>query len=79
MNDVIKEALVMSYGHLEYLDMSSINKYPFFFFMYKGLRNAWEHSCFLMIYCPIPSLMKNMIVIPILFLKLFERISTMLN
>jgi hypothetical protein len=41
MNEVIKGVLAKSYRHLEYLDMSSINKYPFlFFYIYKGLRSA---------------------------------------
>jgi hypothetical protein len=31
MNEVIKGALVMSCRHLEYVDMSPINKYPFLF------------------------------------------------
>jgi hypothetical protein len=31
MNEVIKGALATSYWHLEYLDMSLLNKYPFLF------------------------------------------------
>jgi hypothetical protein len=79
MNEVIKGALATSYWHLEYLVMCSINTY-FFPLYIQGIEECLGHSCFsLMTYWPIPSLTKNTSVILVLFLKLFERISTMLN
>jgi hypothetical protein len=80
MHEVVKGALAMCYRHLEYLDMSLINKYHFLFLYIKIEECSGAFMFFLNdILTSIPSLMKNMTVITILFLKLFERITSSLN